>query len=56
MKDTLGTVSFLCCDSHLELNVRVAHTGSVGDGLEFIYESEREQAAVARLIASLATQ
>lgn len=56
MKETLGTVSFLCCDSHLDLNIRVAHTGSVGNGLEFIYESEREQAAVARLIATLASQ
>lgn len=56
MKDTLGTASFPCCDPRQELNVRVAHIGSMGEGLEFIYGSERERAAVARLIANLTTQ
>lgn len=56
MKDALGTVSFLGGDSHPELNVRVAHTSSMGEGLEFIYGSERERTVVAQLIAKLATQ
>jgi hypothetical protein len=56
VKDALGTVSFLCCDSHQQLSVRVAHASSRGEGLEFIYGSERERAAMARLIASLSTQ
>jgi hypothetical protein len=56
MKDTLGTVSFLGSNPHQELNVRVAHASSMGEGLEFIYGSERERAAMAQLIANLATQ
>lgn len=56
MKDALGTVSFVGCDPRQELNVRVAHTSSRGEGLEFIYGSERERAAVAELIVKLATQ
>jgi hypothetical protein len=55
-RDTLGTVSFLCSDSRQELSVRVAHTSSMGEGLEFIYGSERERAVVTRLIADLTTQ
>jgi hypothetical protein len=56
MKNTLGTVSFLGSNPHQELNVRVAHASSMGEGLEFIYGSERERAAMAQLIANLATQ
>ena len=56
MRDALGTVSFFYCNLRQELNVRVAHTSSMGEGLEFIYGSERERAAVAQLIAKVAAQ
>jgi hypothetical protein len=56
MKDMLGTVSFPGCNPPQELTVRVAHAGRMGEGLEFIYGSERERAAMAQLIANLATQ
>ena len=51
--DALGTVSFVGCDPRQELSVRVAHSSSMGEGLEFIYGSERERAAVMQLIANL---
>jgi hypothetical protein len=56
IKDTLGTVSFPGCNPPQELTVRVAHASSMGEGLEFIYGSERERTAMAQLIANLATQ
>ena len=52
--DTCGTVAMSYQEETLELNVRVAHTGTVQKGLEFLYNSEKERNAVARLIASLA--
>jgi hypothetical protein len=52
--DACGTVAMSYHEETLELNVRVAHTGTVQKGLEFLYSSEKERNAVARLIASLA--
>ena len=53
--DACGTVFLTFGDRPLELSVRVAHTGTTHDGVEFVYKSDHERAAVARLIASLAT-
>jgi hypothetical protein len=52
--DACGVVRMSYQEWNLELNVRVAHVGATHGGLEFIYESDRERIAVARLIASLA--
>lgn len=49
-----GRVSLSYKDCWLELNVRVAHAGATHDGLEFIYESDKERNAVEHLVASLA--
>ena len=48
--DACGTVVLSFQDHALPFSVRVAHTG----GMEFIYRTDRERDAVARLIASLA--
>jgi hypothetical protein len=50
-----GTVVLSHRDGPLELSVRVAHTESTHDGLEFIYKSDYERESVAKLVASLAT-
>lgn len=52
--DACGTVFLSYRDQPLELSVRVAHTGSAHDGVEFIYKSQLEREAVARLVASFA--
>ena len=51
--DACGTVVLSYQDRPLPLSVRVAHVGESYDGMEFIYRSEGEREAVARLIASL---
>jgi hypothetical protein len=52
--DARGTVFLSCGDRPLQLSVRVAHTGVAHDGVEFVYQSDHERGAVARLVASLA--
>ena len=52
-QDACGTVSMTFQDQTLELNVRVAHSGATQDGMKFIYSSDSERNAVARLVASL---
>jgi hypothetical protein len=49
-----GTILLSCQDSPLELSVRVAYSGKTCEGVEFIYRSDSERDAVARLVASLA--
>jgi hypothetical protein len=49
-----GIVSLSYQNQTLEFNVRVAHAGPTHGGMEFVYKSESERSAVARLIASLA--
>jgi hypothetical protein len=51
--DACGTVSMTFQNQTLELNVRVAHAGATQDGMKFIYTSDSERNAVARLVASL---
>ena len=51
--DACGTVFLSYRDRALQLNIRVAHTGTTHDGVEFVYNSDHEREAVARLIASL---
>ena len=53
--DACGTVSMTFRNETLELNVRVAHAGATQHGMKFIYTSDSERNAVARLVASLAT-
>jgi hypothetical protein len=53
--DACGTVFLSYRDRALQLSVRVAHTGTTHDGVEFVYKSDHEREAVARLIASLST-
>lgn len=53
--DACGTVHLSYGDCPFELSVRVAHTGATHDGVEFVYKSEHEREAVARLVAALAT-
>jgi hypothetical protein len=52
--DFCGVVALAWHNIHLELRVRLAHTGSRQDALRFIFESEKERAAVADLVARLA--
>ena len=52
--DFSGTVALAWHNVHLELRVRLAHTGSRQDALRFLFESEKERAAVADLVARLA--
>ena len=49
-----GTVRLSFGDCPFELRVRVAHTVATHDGVEFIYKSQHEREAVARLVAALA--
>jgi hypothetical protein len=49
-----GTVLLSFGDCPLELSVRVAHTGATHEGVEFVYRSQYEREAVARLVAALA--
>jgi hypothetical protein len=48
-----GTVSMSYQDQTLEVSVRVAHAGNM-HGLKFLYESDKERLAVARLVSALA--
>jgi hypothetical protein len=48
-----GSVLLSYQENRLELNVRVAYSGKTYDGVEFLYRSEGEREAVARLVASL---
>jgi hypothetical protein len=51
--DACGTVSMTFQNQTLELNVQVAHAGETQDGMKFIYSSDSQRNAVARLLASL---
>jgi hypothetical protein len=51
--DACGTVSMTFQDQTLELKVQVAHAGATQDGMKFIYSSDTQRNAVARLLASL---
>ena len=53
--DTRGTVLLDCHDTRLELSVLVTYSGKAHEGVEFIYNSDSEREAVARLVASLAS-
>jgi hypothetical protein len=53
--DARGTVILGCHDTPLELSVRVTYSGKTHEGVEFIYNSDSEREAVARLVASLAS-
>ena len=50
----MGAVCLSWQNIHLELAVRLAHTGGKQDALRFIFASEKERAAVAELVARLA--
>jgi PilZ domain len=52
--DAQGTVILSCHANPLQLSVRVAYSGKSHGGVEFVYNSDVERDAVARLIASLA--
>ena len=49
-----GVVSLAWRNVHLELRVRLAHSGAEQDALRFVFGSEKERAAVAELVARLA--
>jgi hypothetical protein len=49
-----GTVSLNHQNRSLEICIRVAHTGTGYDGLEFVYKTDQERVAVAEWVASLA--
>jgi hypothetical protein len=49
-----GVVCLSWQNVHLELQVRLAHTGAKQDALRFVFGSEKERAAVADLVARLA--
>jgi hypothetical protein len=48
-----GKVSLRYQSRTIELNARVAHTGSAHSGLEFLCDSTLEQSAVSHFVASL---
>jgi hypothetical protein len=48
-----GTISLSHRGRQLQLGVRVAYSAESHEGLEFIYRSDRERAAVGQLVASL---
>jgi hypothetical protein len=50
--DTRGTIQMTYLDQPIEVDIRVAHTGSTYGGVEFVYKSESERVAVMRLVAS----
>jgi hypothetical protein len=52
--DFCGVVCLSWQNVYLELQVRLAHTGSRQDALRFIFNSEKERAAVVDLVARLA--
>ena len=54
--DFTGTASLSYQSIALKLRVSVAHTGSERDGVRFVFESQQERAAVARLVAVLAAR
>jgi len=49
----MGAVCLSWQNIHLELAVRLAHTGGKQDALRFIFTSEKERAAVAELVTRL---
>ena len=51
-----GTASLSYQNIALRLRVTAAHTGPDRDGVKFIFESQSERAAVARLVAVLAAR
>lgn len=53
-RDFSGVVLLAWQEVHLELQVRVAHSGSRQDALRFVFESEKERMAVEDLVARLA--
>jgi hypothetical protein len=53
--DCRGTVSLSYQSISLEIPVQVAHSGA-HDGLKFLFESDKERMAVARLVALLAAR
>ncbi|HVT99196.1 MAG TPA: PilZ domain-containing protein [Acidobacteriaceae bacterium] len=52
--DFYGLVCLSWQNVHLELQVRLAHTGTKQEALRFVFASEKERAAVADLVARLA--
>ena len=54
--DFTGTASLSYQNIALRLSVAVAHTGAERDGLKFVFESQKERAEVARLVAVLAAR
>jgi hypothetical protein len=51
--ETCGTIAIGYKDLTLELRVSVARAGPDFDGLKFLFESDRDRAAVERLVALL---
>jgi len=49
-----GTLMLSCQQRTLYIGVRVAYSSDTHEGVEFLYQSDSERHAVARLIASLA--
>ncbi len=49
-----GVVSLAWRKLHIELRVRLAHSGGGQDALRFVFDSDTERAAVAELVARLA--
>ncbi len=54
--DFIGTASLTYLNIALRLRVSLAHTGAERDGVKFIFESQKERADVARLVAVLAAR
>jgi hypothetical protein len=49
-----GVVSLSWQNIHLELRVRLAHSGAGQDALRFVFDSDTERAAMAELVTRLA--
>lgn len=54
--DFNGTASLSYQGIALRLRVSVAHTSAERDGVKFVFESQKERAEVARLVAVLAAR
>ena len=52
--DFRGQACLTWHDVQIEVQVRLAHTGSRQDALRFVFDSEKERVAVADLVARLA--
>jgi len=49
-----GVVSLAWRNLHIELRVRLAHSGAGQDALRFVFDSDTERAAIAELVTRLA--